>query len=112
MLYVFQGFGFGSSRFSSIPRTIKHCIGGPLSLILATLAHFALSHLALKALAFAWICRYLELESWLYWFAMTSGLITNDTTLQTYSDPSRLKPSALRIYADLKAAAEQYDPKG
>lgn len=110
MLYIILGTGFGSGMFPSIPRTVKHCVGGLLSPILACrLVHFALAHPTLKAWALAWICRYPALESWLYRFSRTWGLTKGGTAVQIYSDPSRLTPSTLRIYADLKAAVERHD---
>jgi hypothetical protein len=109
MLYVFQGTGIGSGMFSSIPQIIKRSIGGLLSPILARLVHFALAHPTLKAWALTWVCRYPALESRLYRFASIRGLITSGATLQIYSDLSRLTPSALLIYADLKASIERYN---
>jgi hypothetical protein len=112
MLYEIQGTGISSDSSSSIPRSIKRCIGGPLSSILAHLVLFALSHPTLKVRALALVYRYPALESWLYRFSRTRGLITDSTTVQIYSDLSRLTPSALRIYADLKAAVERHGKEG
>jgi hypothetical protein len=107
--YIFQVTGVFSGMFSGILQSIKRCIGGLLGPILAHLIHFALVHPSLKARALAFVCRYPALESWLYRFSRTNGLITGSMTMQIDSDPSRLTPSAFRIYTDLKAAVERYD---
>jgi hypothetical protein len=107
MLYIFQGSRISSCISSSIPLTIKRGIAGLLSPILARLVRFALAHPKLKALALTWVYRYPALESWLYRFSVASGLITGSVIVQTYSELSSLTPSALCIYADLKASIER-----
>jgi hypothetical protein len=107
-----QGTRNSSGMLSDISRTIKRCIGGLFSLILARLVYFTLAHPVFKASALALVCRYPALELWLYRFSTKRGLITGGTTVQIYSDFSRLTPRALRIYADLKAAVERHDKKG
>jgi hypothetical protein len=109
MLYVFQGTGIGSGMSSSIPQTIGRRIGDLLSPILARLVHFALAHPTLKAWALTWVCRYPALESRLYRFASTRGLIKGGMAVQIYSDLSSLTPSALLIYTNLKSSIEQHN---
>ena len=92
----------------SMPLTIKRRIRTLLSPILARLIHFALAHPALKAWALTCVYRYPALESWLYRFAVARG-ITGGTTMQIYSELSSLTPSALCIYAYLKAAIERHN---
>jgi hypothetical protein len=98
--------------FSSIPWTLKRGIGGLLSLILGRLIHFALAHPTLKARALTLVLGYPALEEWLYRFAVARGLVTGATMIQIYPDPSRLTPSALLIYADLKAAIVRHNKRG
>jgi hypothetical protein len=95
--------------FSSIPRTIKRGIGGLLNPILACLIHFAMAHPKLKARALTLLFRYPTLEVWLYRFAVTRGIVTGGITMRISSDPSKLTPSALIIYADLKSAIERHN---
>lgn len=95
--------------FSSIPRIIKRGIGGLLNPILAWLIHFAMVHPKLKARALTLLFRYPTLEVWLHRFAVTRGLVTGSMTMQVSSDPSKLTPSALVIYADLKSAIERHN---
>lgn len=112
MLYLFQGTRISSSMSSSIPRTFKHGIGALLSPILARLIHFALVHPTLKARALTLVFRYPALEEWLYRFALARGLASGTMIVNTPSDSPKLTPSALMIYADLKAAIEQHNKRG
>ncbi len=97
--------------FSRIPQTTKRCIGDLLSPIFAHTIHFIRAHPMLKAWALAWVCRYPALEAWLNRFALARGIIVGGMTMQTL-EPSKLTPSARRIYTDLKSAIERTKREG
>ena len=109
MLQEFQGIGIDSYRSWSIPSTIKCNIRVLLSSILARLVRFALAHPRLKASALAWVNRYPALESWLHRFSAAKGIIAGRVIVQEYSERSKLTPSALAIYDDLKSAIERHE---
>jgi hypothetical protein len=108
MSCLFQGTGISSCKFSSISRTIRRGTGVLISPALVRLMHFALAHPALKARALASVCRSPALESWLFKFAASRGITAGGTIVQASPDHTRLTPSALRIYNDLKAAIEEH----
>ena len=109
MFHVFQGPETDSCRSSSAPSTIKCSIRVLLSSILARLVRFALAHPRLKASALSWVNRSPALESWLYRFSAAKGIIAGGVLVQDYSESSKLTPSALAIYADLKKALERHE---
>jgi len=109
MLYLFHGREITFSIFSGILRAIKRGTIVLFSPVLARLIHFGLSHPRLKALILALLLRCPVLEEHLYWFAMARGLIPEGTTARVSSDPSKLTPSAVIIYTNLKAAIDQHN---
>lgn len=71
--------------------------------------HFALDHPTLKAWALALVCRFPALESRLFKFAASRRITAGGSIVQASPDHTRLTPSALRIYNDLKAAIEEHN---
>ena len=102
--------------FSSIPRTIKQGFGFLVRPILASLIRFVLARPWLKAWALALLGRYPAFESWLYMFALGSGIRASGITAHISSDipdkPSKLTPNARRIYEDLNAAIKRRNKGG
>jgi len=97
---------------SLIPQRIERAVRGLLSPILARLIRSALAHPRFKVWALNWVFRYPALEAWLYGFAVAKGIIADRAPMQISPEYARLTPSALRIYADLKATIEQHNKGG
>jgi FkbM family methyltransferase len=86
-----------------------------LSLVLADLIRFTLSHNQLKSWSLALLHRSPSIEAWLQRFAAAKGLIAGGTAASIRSENSfekstdflSLSPNARCIYAELKAAIER-----